>query len=217
MTWPVVLKRGGLRTAVISNGTTLRKQDLAVLWRECFDEVTISVDGGDAETHEKTRGKGTFAKTMAAIGLLNTAGVVPSINHVVSSDNVDRVDRLIEVLGEYRIQRIRMMHHSDLGRAVTDDMSFGWSHFLTTQDLYWTAPDWVKVKPDGPIHSAGMAPKANCGLGGNEIYVDSLGNVYPCKLVTDRQFHAGNVKLKPLGEIVGSPLLRNMATSCRSR
>jgi radical SAM protein with 4Fe4S-binding SPASM domain len=50
-------------------------------------------------------------------------------------------------------------------------------------------------------------------MGGNEIYINSLGDVYPCKLVTGRSHLAGNVRRQSLAEIFGSPILYDMRTS----
>jgi len=50
-------------------------------------------------------------------------------------------------------------------------------------------------------------------MGGNEIYVDSLGNVYPCKLITGDEALAGNVRRQRLSEIYAGPLLGAMRRS----
>ena len=50
-------------------------------------------------------------------------------------------------------------------------------------------------------------------MGGNEIYVNSLGDVYPCKLVTGEQQDAGNVRRQPLSEIFANPILGDMRSS----
>jgi sulfatase maturation enzyme AslB (radical SAM superfamily) len=65
---------------------------------DLVDQVTVSVDGGTAELHERTRGAGTFATTIAALRLLNAAGVEPITNHVVSEENVDHLPDLARTL-----------------------------------------------------------------------------------------------------------------------
>jgi len=50
-------------------------------------------------------------------------------------------------------------------------------------------------------------------MGGNEIYVNSLGDVYPCKLITRESAHAGNVRRQSLAEIFAGPVLGGMRRS----
>ncbi|MEV8507012.1 StsB family radical SAM/SPASM domain sactipeptide maturase [Actinoplanes sp. NPDC051475] len=203
----------GLQANIITNATMIRTPELARRFAELFGGVTISVDGGTAETHDRTRGDGSFAKTYKALQMLNDAGVLPSINHIVTSDNVEELEDFASFLDGIEVHSVRLMNHNDLGRGVDDDDSFGWSDHLRVQQLVWTSPVAAQLKPDGPRPVSPCSVKGNCGMGGNEIYVNSLGDVYPCKLVTGRAEHAGNVRRQPLSEIFASPVLGAMRRS----
>ncbi|RKT19159.1 radical SAM protein with 4Fe4S-binding SPASM domain [Streptomyces sp. 1114.5] len=200
----------GLAVNMITNGTVIRRPETARQIAELFNLVTVSVDGGTAEMHERTRGKGTFARTANGLRLLNEAGVVPVINHVVTPENVDLLDRLAEFVGGLDIARVRLMNHSDLGRAATDGYDFGWGEYQKILDFMWTNPLTKNLLPEGPKASKPCSIRGNCGMGGNEIYINSLGNVYPCKLVTEKQHLAGNVRRKPLAEIFAAPVLADL-------
>ena len=50
-------------------------------------------------------------------------------------------------------------------------------------------------------------------MGGTEIYVNSSGDVYPCKLVTGAAQRAGNIRRASLSELYGSPVLASMRES----
>lgn len=203
----------GLFTGVITNATMIRTAAVAQRFAELFTTVTISVDGGSAETHDRTRGKGSFAKTYKALHLLNDAGVVPQINHIVTSDNVDELESFATFMQGVKVRAVRLMNHNDLGRGQTDDYDFGWKDHLRVQQVIWTSPIAGTLRQDGPRPVTPCSVKGNCGMGGHEIYVNSLGDVYPCKLVTDRPQFAGNVRSKPLAEIFASPVLRMIRTS----
>jgi len=60
--------------ALNTNGTLIDSAETAQRIAEAVDCVTISIDGHDGETHDRYRGKGTFAKSLAAIRLLKEAG-----------------------------------------------------------------------------------------------------------------------------------------------
>ncbi|MEU8198376.1 StsB family radical SAM/SPASM domain sactipeptide maturase [Microbispora amethystogenes] len=203
----------GLTSNIITNATMIRKPAQAKRFAELFGMVTVSVDGGTAETHDRTRGAGSFARTYRALQLLNEAGVVPRINHIVTSDNVDELEDFAKFADGIEVHSIRLMYHNDLGRGESDEYDFGWDDHMRIQRLTWTSPAAGKLLPDGPRPVTPCSVKANCGMGGNEIYINSLGDVYPCKLVTGRAHHAGNVRLQSLAEIFGGPLLRGMRTS----
>ncbi|MGO4430071.1 radical SAM protein, partial [Streptomyces sp. MCAF7] len=125
---------------MITNGTMIRTAEIARQISEIFGTVTVSVDGGTAEIHERTRGKGTFARTGKGLGLLNEAGVVPVINHVVTPENVDALEKVCEFVDDLKVRRVRLMYHSDLGRAATDGYEFGWRDFQKIQTFFWTNP-----------------------------------------------------------------------------
>lgn len=203
----------GLQTSIITNATMIRTPEQAKRFAELFNAVTISVDGGTAEAHDRTRGKGSFAKTHRAMRLLNDAGVAPQINHIVTSDNVDELESFATFLEGLNVRSVRLMDHNELGRGADDEYDYGWKDHLRVQQLVWTSPVAGRLKPDGPRPVTPCSVKGNCGMGGNEIYVNSLGEVYPCKLITGKAQLAGSVKKQRLSEIFASPVLGGMRRS----
>ena len=203
----------GLKTNIISNGTYIRTPEIAETMAEIFDRVTISVDGGTLERHEATRGKGTFAKVIRGLTLLNAAGVTPVINHVVTSDNVDHMHEVAGLGDRFRIKHIRVQHHSDLGRGKDDHLSFEWDDYMKTDSFMWTEPNAKYLMDDSLKAVKPCNIKGNCGMGGNEIYVNSLGSVYPCKLVTGLGNLAGNIRETPLNELFEAPNMKELRDS----
>lgn len=203
----------GLRVNTITNATLIPDDRTAERIAELFDTVTVSMDGGTAELHERTRGQGTFAKTVGALRRLNAAGVHPIINHVVSEQNVDHLADLALTLEGITTRQVRLMHHSALGRGAHDGVSFEWDQYRTAHEFVWTSPLAKNLLPDGPIAAKPCSLRGNCGLGGTEIYVDSLGDVYPCKLITDGSHKAGNVREKSLADIYAHPMMADLRAS----
>lgn len=203
----------GLRSHIITNATMIRTPEVAKRFADLFKAVTISVDGGTAQAHDRTRGKGAFARTRRALRLLNEAGVAPMINHIVTSDNVEELESFATFLEGIDVHSVRLMNHNDLGRGAADEYDFGWTDHLRVQQIVWTSPVAGKLKPDGPKPVSPCSVKGNCGMGGNEIYINSLGDVYPCKLVTERPAFAGNIRKQRLSEIFESPVLGGMRRS----
>lgn len=203
----------GMKANIITNATLIRKRETAQRVADTFVNVTVSIDGGTAKTHERTRGAGTFAKTVNALRLLNQCGVRPIINHVVSRDNIGELADLATLFADIDVAQVRLMHHSGLGRGATDDSSFGWDDYKTAHEFVWTDPRAYNLLPDGPLGQGPRDSKVNCGIGGNEIYVNSLGDVYPCKLVTERHHKAGNIRDTSLRELFGTPLMADLRSN----
>ena len=204
----------GMGANIITNATLIRKPAMAQRIADTFSTVTVSMDGGTAEIHEKTRGAGTFAKTVAALRMLNDVGVRPVINHVVTQDNVTVIDSLAELLADIDVTQVRLMHHSELGRGASDNSSFGWLDYKRVHQFIWTDPRGKNLIPDGAVStpSAGSL-RINCGMGGNEIYVNSLGDVYPCKLVTSRRDKVGNIRESSLRDLFAMPVLKDLRSN----
>jgi radical SAM protein with 4Fe4S-binding SPASM domain len=204
----------GLQAKIITNATTIRKPETAQRFAELFTRVTVSVDGATAETHDKTRGAGAFARTHKALRMLNDAGVRPQINHIMTSDHIDELEEFAKFMDGLDVMSIRLMNHDRLGRGTDNQYDFGWEDHLRVQGIVWGgSPAAAKLQEDGPRPLAPCGVKLNCGMGGNEIYINSLGDVYPCKLVTERSVRAGNVRDKPLAEIFAAPVLAGMRRS----
>jgi len=78
-----------------STNGTLVTQDIAKklsqLLNPKMDDVQISLDGACKETHDITRGKGSFEKTMQGIENLITNGIHPLINFTTTTHNVSEL------------------------------------------------------------------------------------------------------------------------------
>lgn len=64
----------GITTCVSTNGTVLSEPLVDELLRMGPVYLQVSLDGACAETNDVIRGKGTFARVLAAIELLSTRG-----------------------------------------------------------------------------------------------------------------------------------------------
>lgn len=206
-------RKRGLQANIITNATLIRKPEIAQRVADIFSTVTVSMDGGTEETHERTRGKGTFAKTLAALRMLNQAGVRPLINHVVTENNVAELASLAELFADIDIAHVRLMHHSGLGRGANDNSTFGWPEYKEAHRFMWTSPQATNLVPDGAISKGPTSVRINCGIGGNEIYINSTGDVYPCKLVTERSHKVGNIRESSIRELFATPLLEDLRSN----
>jgi MoaA/NifB/PqqE/SkfB family radical SAM enzyme len=101
---PLIKSRGAFGN-LVTNGTHLDDVLARSFVESGWDQVTISLDGPDAETHDYIRAKdGAFERIMASIDRLNAAKAragarLPMLGFhcVITRRNYDRIDRLIEL------------------------------------------------------------------------------------------------------------------------
>lgn len=92
-------KKLGFVTTVVTNGTFIRKKFDTV---KKFDEILISLDGNE-RFHDSIRGKGVYKEVIAAIEILNKAGIKPRINAVITKSNYGQIDFLAGLTKKYDV------------------------------------------------------------------------------------------------------------------
>jgi radical SAM protein with 4Fe4S-binding SPASM domain len=202
-------KQVGLSPQIITNATLIVSLDVARKVRDTFDEVTTSLDGPTPESNDTHRGAGSFEKIVRGIKYLNAVGVKPGINATISEANVEYVEELIKFTrSELQVKGLRLVNVAFLGRAKGSSLSYLWSTYKKTFEA-------IRKSGEGSLQETQrpkiwqIRPRKFCGMGTGEIYVDSRGNVYPCKLVTTPEWRAGNIRERPLKEILlNSPALQ---------
>ncbi len=88
------------RSVLLSNGTLITPEMARQLH---VHEVQVSLDGME-EGHESIRGKGTFEKTLRAMGYLQEAGVRVSVATMIHRKNLAEFGRLKDFLESRQIQ-----------------------------------------------------------------------------------------------------------------
>ena len=208
-------KHCGLRTTVITNGhyiTTKNVADIAGI----FDIVTISLDHGLPEHHDRHRGAGSWKRALHGIDLLLEAGVHVDMNSVLSRLGLRDVTELLRLARTKRIGQHRIMPQFPMGRgACSRDDELTPSELLHLNDQLHDAHQELEanqacVKLEGAYSQKGIR-RNHCGAGLSEVSIDPEGWVYPCKLLQYPKFRTQNIRDARLGDIFRSdPLLRVM-------
>ncbi len=91
-------KDTGLLTALASNGTMI---EAAVAWQIAgagFDRVSVSLDGADADTHDRFRGQpGVFDRAVEALEHLHRVGVPTQINCTIARHDKDQIEAVLQL------------------------------------------------------------------------------------------------------------------------
>ena len=206
-------KSRGLRTNVITNGQYIRQKNVEEVAR-VFDRVTVSLDHGLPEHHDRHRGPGSWKRALNAIDLLIEAGVQVDVNSVLTKLGLRDVKELLQLIRSRRIGTHRITPQFPMGRGANsrDDQ-------LTPTELLQVDEHLTKagqnldghgprLTQEGAYTQKGML-RNHCGAGLSEVSVDPEGWVYPCRLLQYPKLRSQNIREARLVDIFDKdPLLR---------
>lgn len=179
----------------------------------------VSLDGADDETNARTRGKGTLARAVAAIGALAAAGVPVAISCTVTRHNFRRL-RPVAVLGREYGADISFTSVTALGRAAPGfaelALDAGDRRWLAGELLDMKAGVWEHVGGDLtsfafdllPPPAGGGATLLPCGAAKEACAITADGWMLPCNKMP--AFRGGNVKSEDIKAVWNSAPLREV-------
>ncbi len=193
----------GLRTNAISNGRAITKALVVGQLLGNLDKITISIDSMEPEIHDRNRGHLSHHFAMRALQYFLDTPIVVNVNSTLT--NITQTDDYL-VLNDFlhdRGVKHKTLFLTEIGRGDVDVQGISSSHRTEIQrGLLKNETDLVNRSPVGT--DATLLPLAirnHCGAGAAEFSVDPKGNVFPCKLLHESEFLAGNLKDSTLQEI----------------
>jgi radical SAM protein with 4Fe4S-binding SPASM domain len=214
----------GLRTTVTPSATPLltpmavrRLKDLGVA------RMALSLDGPDAETHDRFRGvPGSFATTMAALRAAREAGLETQINSTVTRGLKPRLPELAALVEREGARLWSVFFLVVTGRALAEDDLTAEEYEEVFEFLYRTSlRARFDIKTTEAQHyrryvaqqrkQAGLAGAGGAAAGGPSsiqrqagindgkgfVFISHTGEVFPSGFLA---LSAGNVRRTPLAE-----------------
>ncbi|MFO1039787.1 MAG: pyrroloquinoline quinone biosynthesis protein PqqE [Geminicoccaceae bacterium] len=108
----------GLYTNLITAGVLLDEARIESLSRAGLDHVQLSLQGATAATANRVAGYEGHEKKLAVGRLIRAAGLPVTINAVVHRQNLDELERMIELALELDAHRIEVAHVQYYGWAL---------------------------------------------------------------------------------------------------
>jgi len=97
-------KRKGLSGSLITNGTRLSNQLLEAIVTSGWDTVIVSLDGAQADTHDRLRGvKGSFSSTvedLTRLSRLKTDKTSLCVHFVLCRENYQELEAMVELIDD---------------------------------------------------------------------------------------------------------------------
>lgn len=161
------------------------------------DEVRVSIDAL-AERNDTHRGAGNFAAALAALDCFHAAGFEPKALVTITSTTLPDLEDLLCLLAEHNITRINLNLFRPIGRG-------------RNRHVWMVEPEqvravvrraWERSYPGRPVPPDPPRPGlcANCGVG-SFLNILPNGDVFPCHVLTQREFRCGNLREESLEDI----------------
>ncbi len=128
----LALTDNGIRVAMETNGLLVSDRFIELareLQAQRLLNITISLDGGTAEAHDRLRGPGTFRRTFAKLGRLTAGGVAYAVQCVLNSSNIETIPVLYERAAELepglRTVAFALLNPIGRGEELVGDLGIG--------------------------------------------------------------------------------------------
>jgi MoaA/NifB/PqqE/SkfB family radical SAM enzyme len=161
------------------------------------DEVRVSIDAL-ADRNDAHRGAGNFAAALAALDCFYAAGFEPKALVTVTSTTLPDLEELLCVLAGHNITRVNLNLFRPIGRGRRHP---AWM-VEPAQVRAAIRRAWQRSFPSRPIppDPPGQGLCVNCGVG-SFLNILPNGDVFPCHVLTQREFRCGNLREDGLVQI----------------
>ena len=219
----------GLYTNLITSALGLTPRRAGELRAAGLDHVQISVQADEAALSDRIAGTPSFDRKLAAARLVKQVGWPLTLNVVLHRQNLDRVDRILDLAEELGADRVELANTQYYGWALRNRAGL-----LPTRAQVERAEavaraararlagrmEIVYVLPD---HHSPYPKPCMGGWGRRQLTVVPNGDVLPCPTAHDLPLPRASVREHPLAWIwVESPLFQRfrgtdwMSDPCRS-
>lgn len=210
----------GINGAVITNGVSLREDQLHLLDRLGFN-IAISIDGITPSINEAIRGRGpakpieSIDRTLAAVGADRFV-----LSYTPVKANLADMPRLFDFIESRGIRRLNLSIYEAVGRAAdhADMLSLDADDRLRLiRMVYDKAIDWIgKVEIDFN-DTRNVLSQFSAGRAGPDVHplwrgvrVTSSGDVFPSSFGAVERFRLGNVNDDSFAQLLESDVLAKL-------
>ncbi len=205
-------KRRDIEVSVTTNGTLLNEDTVKRLNDIGIKTLTISIDGGNAGSHDLIRGKGSFDSVL--LGLKNLNKFYEHnycIKTTIMKTNIKDIEEIVDLAINNGCHSVKFNCVREDGRAKTNK-----STVVLTQDEYIEVVKAIEVLKAKYKDIMPIKPPLNifcdddydyipelgfgCFAGKESMCIDPLGNIRPCSHFPE-EYICGNVKEQSLKKV----------------
>lgn len=218
------VKKHNIQIILYTNGTLLNEKicDSLNMLLDEYDIIHFSLDGGNAESNDHQRGRGSFDKAISGLEILSKTDINVRLNVVPTMCNIDSIEELARLAVRYNVKEFGASPLMTAGRAI--DSSKLEVETETLFEIELSVEDILKNTTvqyiggiSGTVHNYLELPqlvsnitkikrkpvdKKICDAGTRKMFIDANGDVYPCSLfASSKEFCQGNIFEESLNSI----------------
>lgn len=199
------VRAAGNKVHLLTNGSLIDGANAKRI-AAAVDVVKISLDGSSNAVHAATRGKGNFARVTRAIEILLGCGANVMVAMTVTRANCNDIAAMVKRYGS-RLA-LQPLFKAGRGSAVNDLALTGVEYYRALAAVEGVAPMGAVGAKLNALRGRGVR---RCAMAEREISIAETGDIYPCQLLHEERFRAGNVRERSVGEIYAqSPVFARM-------
>jgi radical SAM protein with 4Fe4S-binding SPASM domain len=203
------ISKRGLMVDFSTNGLLLTDEVLESFCKLDRIALSISLDGATKSTHEYMRGPDTFLRTINILKKVKEYELELGITFVVHKKNFHELEKLFQLCKRMKINSINIINANYLGRMLENSIEPvpELNLFKRLFSLSQKNPDYYKLMSRIMYIQTVAAIKSGmkaeyCGVGYHKsMYVDSIGDIYPCPNTHFSEFKLGNVRKNKISKI----------------
>jgi len=199
-----------LPAALATNGTLIDDALAGRIRAAGFRRAAISIDGADAETHDRLRGAGAFKRAMGGAAALRKAGQPIQINCTLTAHNFHQLDDLVGLAGGIAAEALHLFLLVPVGCGADIPAASRLDARQYEHVLGWVCDrqgkGGIELRATCAPHYHRLARQRGiatghgrgCLAGVSVAFVAHDGEVYPCGYLP---VSCGNVRDTDLGDI----------------
>lgn len=207
-----------------TNGWLLDERMVQAYRRAGLEQAQVSLDSHVPEVHDRLRGRGSFARAVKAIKLMQANGIAVGVDCVVSRNNIGTIMDFITFLEHLKIPGLTLIKikQGDLELEKFKSLCPDYDEYSRLIDAVCRRKN---INPEVTIDCGSVSNlqatltdtemeklhAAGCPAGLNLISVSANGDLYPCAALAAEKHVLGNILTDDLQQIwFEHKLLRNL-------
>ncbi|UCE25823.1 MAG: radical SAM protein [Candidatus Zixiibacteriota bacterium] len=212
-------QRYGITSSITTNGIPLTKRRVAKLAEVGLRALQISLDGSTPEKNRNIRRArlADFELVINGAKMCLEAGLPVTLAMIISRDTIDDVMDYVAMARNLGVNSIRFCGFVPHGDAEDGEARHRLEFSDHHRELYALVERLVDVESPTIVFDAGHGPVPpgyschQCNAGTETFYISDNGDVYPCTGLLYDRFKVGNLRLRPLLELIDDPKMSEMA------
>lgn len=216
----------GVQSTLTTNGLLLDERRAISLKEAGLEGIQISIDGSNPKRNAKIRKclESDFELLVNAVRVSQKVGIRTNLAMLLCAENLDDALPYLDFAEELGVELVRFCGFVPVGRGKKSEISqrylFSNTHLAQLRELSEIAmerenlyvlfgPSFGSMPPNHFFHK--------CFAGKGQLYLDTLGNVYPCTSMINPQFLVGNIHSQSIEDIYNSENMRptkNFSETC---